>query len=144
MKKIAVVTLVSLVLAATACGERPKPAGAVVSPSESKSAGDSESEVEPLKVVNFNQKSTTAGTAFNVQRDGNSGITFELNRPLPAADVKAWFNGQPLPGVVANEKLVTATIPTEYLRTPGEYPVELEVSSEPERLPAGMFTVKAP
>lgn len=129
---------VALSMTLVACGEKPAPSSTVPS-SQSGAAA-----TEPLRVVSFNQQSTTAGTPFNLQADGNSGITFELNRPATGAEVKAWFNNKPLTGVVARDMVVTATIPADYLQAPGEYPIELDVSTEAARVPVGNFIVKAP
>lgn len=129
---------VALSLTLVACGQRPTPT------SKSPSAQSGAAATDPLRVVSFNEQSTTAGKPFNLQADGNSGITFELNRPATGAEIKAWFNNKPLAGVVARDMVITATIPAEYLQTAGEYPIELDVSTEAARVPVGNFIVKAP
>ena len=129
---------VALSLTLVACGQKPTPISA------SPSAQSAAAATDPLRVVSFNEQSTTAGKPFNLQADGNSGITFELNRPASGAEIKAWFNNKPLTGVVSRDMVITATIPAEYLQTAGEYPIELEVSTESARVPVGNFIVKAP
>lgn len=133
MKVIKSVGCLLVLLALAACGDKPEPL----------SGASASAAAEPLRVISFNDQSTTAGTPFNLQADGNSGITFHLNRPIAGAEVKAWFDHKPLGGVASRDLLVTATIPGDYLKTPGEYPVELEVSTQKERIPAGNFEVKA-
>lgn len=98
----------------------------------------------PLTVVNWGQRSTQAGQPFNVQADGNSGISFELSRPAPAGEFTISFDGKPLTGVVVNEIIITATIPGAYLATAGTYPVVVENARQGLRLEAGDFTVEAP
>lgn len=115
-----------------ACGEKPAPVSAP--------ATEGADSAVKLAVVNFAPKSTPAGTTFNVQRDGNSGISFELSRPAPPAEFKAWLDNKPLTGVVASNTIVTATIPGEYLTTAGAFSIELEVGGV--RLPAGKFVVE--
>jgi hypothetical protein len=124
-----------------ACGEKPTP---IVPPAGSAAEGAADpgdASSARLAVVNFSPRSTPVDTPFNVQLDGNSGISFELSRPAPPAEFSVWFDDKPLTGVVASKKVVTATIPVEYLSAPGEYPIELEVGGV--RLPAGNFEVTA-
>lgn len=123
-------TLLLGVLVLGACGDRPAP----ITPPEGTPADSVK-----LAVVNFSPRTTPAGVTFNVQRDGNSGISFELNRLPPPTPFKAWFDNKPLTGVVSSKTIVTATIPGEYLAEPGTYPIELEVGGI--RLPAGDFVV---
>lgn len=113
-----------------ACGEKPAP----ITPPAGAPA-----DTVKLAVVNFAPRTTPAGVPFNVQRDGNSGISFELNRLPPPTEFKAWFDNKPLTGVVSSKTIVTATIPGDYLAEPGSYPIELEVGGV--RLPAGDFVV---
>ena len=96
----------------------------------------------PYKIVNWGQQSTAAGQPFNVQRDGNSGVTFELNQPAPAGEIRGTFDGKPLTGVVANGVIVTATIPGDYLAKPGRYPVALNIPTAADPVVAGEFEVK--
>lgn len=132
----ALLLLASLMVA---CGDKPTPTVPPASDrTDSGSEGAAQSSAQ-LAVVNFGPRSTPVDTPFNVQRDGNSGISFELSRPAPPAEFSAWFDNKPLTGVVARELVVTATIPGEYLSTPGKYPIELEVGGV--RLPAGSFEV---
>ena len=128
-----------------ACGDKPAPLNPPAASSTPAAGAAATSEADrPVKlaVVNFSPISTPAGTPFNVQRDGNSGISFELSRPAPAAEFKGWFDDKPLTGVVVSKTIVTATIPGDYLANAGSYPIALEVGGV--RLPAGTFEVKAP
>ncbi len=102
--------------------------------------GQKPTSVSALAVTSFSPGTTPAGTPFNVQLDGNSGIWFKLNQPAPPGEFQAWFDSKPLNGVVANKTIVTATIPGDYLAQPGRYAIELEVVGR--RLPAGTFVVE--
>lgn len=123
------------------CGEKPKP---LTPPAELKQEVAGDLARAPLRILSFNQDSTRAGQAFNVQKDGNSGITFVLSSPAPATGVAAWFDDRPLTGVVARDSVVTATIPADYLRTPGTFPLALDIPGQPSRMVAGNFIVQAP
>ncbi|MGI8559978.1 MAG: hypothetical protein ACR2J7_00745 [Luteimonas sp.] len=132
-----------LIAALAACGQKPEPVTPPATPAVA--AGDRATEASSsgvLQVTNFSPDRTPAGTPFNVQADGNSGISFELDRAAPPAEFSVWFDGKPLPGVVSRGRVVTATIPVDYLSTPGRYPLVLEVGGR--RLPAGEFVVEAP
>jgi hypothetical protein len=96
----------------------------------------------PTRIINWGQRSTHAGQAFNVQADGNSGISFELSRPVAPGSFAISFDGRPLTGVAASGVIVTGTIPPNYLTTPGRYPVVLENVAAGIRLEAGDFTVE--
>lgn len=93
-------------------------------------------------VVNWSQRGTAPGVTFNVQRDGNSGISFELSQPVPTSEITATFDGKPLTGIATNGVIVTATIPGEYLAKAGSYPVELQIPDMALKIPAGNFEVK--
>ncbi len=140
MKFLTCLLGLTLSLSLLGCGEKPTP---VTAPPGGQGGLGAGAALEPLRILGFNQDSTTAGQPFNVQSDGSSGITFELSRPAPTTGVKAWFDNRPLTGVVARDMVVTATIPADYLLTPGEYPLELEIPDQPDRLPAGNFIVLA-
>jgi len=120
------------------CGEKPAP----ITPHAAPAAADTiaSQPAEALKVVNFSPNTTPAGTPFNVQRNGNSGISFELSS-TPMGAVKLWFDGKPMPDGVVVNLIVTSTIPVEYMASAGDYPIELEVAGV--RMPAGTFTVTA-
>lgn len=138
MKKcLAAMVLVTL-LGACNPQEAVPPATPGASPSNSSATTPLE-----LKVVNWGQKTTLVATPFNVQADGNSGISFEFNQPTPAAEFTASFDGKPLTGVVASGLIMTATIPGDYLANAGSFPVVVEIPALGARLEAGMFEVQA-
>lgn len=99
-------------------------------------------DVSTLKVVQWGPKTTKAGTPFNAQPDGNSGMFVELSGDVPLTKFEGTIGGKPLSGVVASGKVVTATIPAEYLATPGTYPIELIVPAQNARIAVGDFTVE--
>ena len=113
-----------------------------VAPQQAAAPAASATPAAEYRVVNWGQRSTPAGTPFNVQRDGGSGISFELNQPAPAGDLRATFDGKPLNGIAANGVIVTATIPADYLGRPGHYPVALVLPTSPAPVSAGDFEVK--
>lgn len=130
--------LLLAILMLGACGEKPAPSTPPVVPAAAGSVASKP--VEALEVVNFSPNTTPAGTPFNVQRNGNSGISFELSRS-PVGAVKLWFDGKPMADGVVVNVIVTSTIPVEYMASAGNYPIELEVGGV--RVPAGTFTVTA-
>ena len=99
---------------------------------------------EPARIVNWGQRSTHAGQPFNVQADGNSGISFELSAPIATGSFTILFDGRPLTGVAASGVILTGTIPLDYLATPGSYPMVVENVAAGVRLEAGDFTVEPP
>ena len=131
-------------LAAVCCACNPQQTPPPVQPSADASAPAASAAPAAVeyKVVNWGQQSTTAGQGFNVQRDGNSGISFELNQPAPAGDIRATFDGKPLTGIAVNGVIVTATIPGDYIAKPGRYPVALVLPTAPQPVAAGEFEVK--
>ncbi len=98
----------------------------------------------PIEVLSWGPRSTTAGIPFNIQVDGNSGISFQLNKRAPAGDYIVTLDGRPLTGVVVSGELVTATIPAEYLARPGTFPLVVQNTTRGKRLMSDQFTVEAP
>lgn len=94
------------------------------------------------EVLRMLPQATKAGTPFNVQGDGSSGISFVLSRPAPPGRIRILFAGKPLQGVAANQALVTATVPTAYLEKAGVYPVTILLPNTKTAMPAGYFTVE--
>lgn len=120
---------------------QPDGQGAAIAPVPG-AEGRSTGEAANYAVVSWGQQSTIANESFNVQQDGNSGLSFELNQPAPYGEIRATFDGKPLTSIVANGVIVTATIPDEYISTPGKYPVELILPASTEAVVAGDFEVK--
>lgn len=105
------------------------------------SAGTGKQPPAGFSVVDWGPRSTQAGLAFNVQADGNSGISFQLEPSAPAGDYTVLFDGKPLGGVVVAGTIMTTTIPAAYISQPGTYPVVIENSLLGLRVPAGDFSV---
>ena len=134
MKKLVVVAAVAFM--ASACNPQ-----TTVPPASIPSATDSQAPVE-YKVTNMSPQKTKAGTPFNVQLDKGSGISFEINRPVPPGEIRVLMDGKPLGGVATNGVIITATIPDAYLAKPGSYPVTVQLPGASSALPAGSFTVE--
>lgn len=132
----------ALILILSACN----PQEPVARPSLETGASSAESaeEASSLRIVNWGNRSTPAGVPFNVQADGHSGISFELNQAAPPADVEISFDGKPLTGVVVSGVIITATIPPDYLADPGSYPVVVMLQPVGIRMEAGNFEVVQP
>lgn len=135
---------VALMLLLSACRAQEPVAPAVDAAAGASVTTDTAASVSSLSLVNWAQRSTPAGVPFNVQVDGNSGVSFELSQPAPPAEVVITMDGKPLTGVVVNGIIITATIPTEYLAMPGSYPVVVEFQPGGTRLDAGNFEVVQP
>lgn len=131
-----IVIAFAICLSAAACNPQQPEASPVAPPATGADA------TAPFSVVNWGQRSTKVGEAFNVQADGNSGISFEFSRPAPRGEFTITFDGKPLTGVVVNEMIMTATIPSEYLSKAGTYPVVVGNGSQGLRFDVGNFTVE--
>lgn len=134
---------VVLMLLLSACNPQ-EPVAAVDPVPAAATTAETAAVTAPLSIVNWGQRSTPAGVPFNVQADGNSGVSFELNQKAPPADVAMSFDGKPLTGVVVSGVIITATIPPEYLAKPGSYPVVMELLPAGTRIEAGNFEVVKP
>lgn len=141
--KVRAALVLAIVLAGCNPQEAVPPAHPVRSSHSDPASGSASSpSTTEYKVVNWGLRGTAPGVAFNVQRDGNSGISFELDQPAPPAEITATFDGKPLTGIATNGVIVTATIPGEYLSVAGTYPVELQIVGLAPHIPAGDFVVK--
>lgn len=96
------------------------------------------------QLVTWGPQSTPAGTPFQVQADGGSGMFFEFDRELPVAPTAVTFNGKPLGGMVAEGKVVTATVPSESLATPGTFEIVIVMPEGAPTFAPMTFTVEAP
>lgn len=141
MKKLFAVAGIALLASACNPQETTPPANAAKPDNAAATDSQAAAPVE-YKVVNMSPQKTSTGTPFNVQIDQGSGISFELNRPVPPGDIKVMFDGKPLGGVAANGVIVTATIPESYLSTAGTYPITLQLPGQSGPLAAGNFSVE--
>lgn len=98
--------------------------------------------VSSLKIINWAPQTTKAGVAFNAQPDGNSGVFFELDGDVPPIAFTATFDGKPMSGVVASGHVVTATIPSDYLKSPGQHQIEIQAPSENAKIGPVTFTIE--
>lgn len=96
------------------------------------------------QLVNWGPQGTPAGTAFQVQADGGSGMFFEFDSELPAAPTAVTFNGTPLGGLVAEGKVVTGTVPAASLATPGTYEIVIVMPEGGPKFAPLAFTVADP
>ena len=96
------------------------------------------------QLVTWGPQSTPAGTSFQVQADGGSGMFFQFDRELPVAPTAVTFNGKPLGGMVAEGKVVTATVPAEALATPGTFEIVIVMPEGAPTFAPMTFTVEAP
>ncbi len=142
MKTLLLPVVLTLVL--SACNPQEPVASASDPVPAAGASAETAAGIAPLNIVNWGQRSTPAGVPFNVQADGHSGVSFELNHKAPPADVVMSFDGKPLTGVVVSGVIVTATIPPEYLAKPGSYPVVMELQPAGTRVEAGNFEVVKP
>jgi hypothetical protein len=145
MRNLALAAAVVLVLAACQEPTTSAPAAAPGSASSEAPAATSANTAPAAAytVTQWGPQETTTGTAFNAQPDGNSGLWFKVEPALPAVAATGTFGGKPLQGVVAGADVVTATVPADYLASPGDYPIVLEVPSTGARIEVGTFKVKA-
>ena len=140
-------SLLCLALALSACDSQPTAApGAAVPPPaplpESTAPVASTPAATP-KVIKWGPERTKAGEPFNVQADGNSGIWFELDTAVPeGTSITGTFGGKPLIGPVVNGKFGAATIPVDYLATPGTYTMELHIPAGGPAIAAGAIIVE--
>lgn len=141
--------LLSLTLLAAACDSQPTPPPGAAAPVDgtepvAASATDSaESKASAaLTIVQWGPDKTTAGEAFNVQPDGNSGMWFQLSSVPPPAEYAGTIGGKPMISVVANGNIVAGTVPPDYLSTPGSYPVVLTITTTGQKFEVGNFIIE--
>ncbi len=135
--------LLTLLLAA--CDSQPTPApGQAASPQVPPPSRMTEpTEPAAVKIIKWGPEKVPHGKVFNVQADGNSGIWFELDSPVPAGtSIVGSFDGKPLIGPVVNGKFAAATIPVDYLSAPGTYSMELRIPADSKPVPAGKIVVE--
>lgn len=138
-------SLLLLTLALAACDSQHTPAPGQAASNEVPAPSAMAEPTEPVaaKIIKWGPEKVPAGKTFNVQADGNSGIWFELETPVPAGTlVTGTFDGKPLIGPVVNGKFGAATIPLDYLAKPGTYAMELSIPKGSDPVPAGKIIVE--
>lgn len=138
--------LLCLAFALTACDTQPTaspgPSSAVPPPAPMDEPA-APVEASAPKVIKWGPERAKAGEAFNVQADGNSGIWFELESPVPAGtSISGTFDGKPLIGPVVNGKFGAATIPVDYVAAPGTYAMELHIPADAPAIQAGTIIIE--
>ena len=98
-----------------------------------------------LKLGNWGPQETPAGTPFNQQPNGKSGLWIEVTGLDLNAGAQVMFGDQPLDDVTVSDKLVTAAIPPALLQAAGDRKVVVIENGSKRQLPVGTFkvTVKA-
>ena len=98
-----------------------------------------------LKLGNWGPQETPAGTPFNQQPNGKSGLWIEVTGLDLTAGAQVVFGDQPLDDVTVSDKLVTAAIPPALLQAAGDRKVVVIENGSKRQLPVGTFkvTVKA-
>ena len=143
-----ITSLFCLAFALTACDSQPTAApGSASTPAVAAPAPMAEPtapvEAAAPKIIKWGPERVKAGEPFNVQADGNSGIWFELETAVPAGtSIAGTFDGKPLIGPVINGKFGAATIPVDYLATPGTYPMQLHIPADGPAIAAGSIIVE--
>ena len=96
-----------------------------------------------LKLGNWGPQETPAGTPFNQQPNGKSGLWIEVTGLDLNAGAQVMFGDQPLDDVTVSDKLVTAAIPPALLQAAGDRKVVVIENGSKRQLPVGTFKVTA-
>lgn len=96
-----------------------------------------------LKLGNWGPQETPAGTPFNQQPNGKSGLWIEVTGLDLTAGAQVVFGDQPLDDVTVSDKLVTAAIPPALLQAAGDRKVVVIENGSKRQLPVGTFKVTA-
>ena len=94
-----------------------------------------------LKLGNWGPQETPAGTPFNQQPNGKSGLWIEVTGLDLTAGAQVVFGDQPLDDVTVSDKLVTAAIPPALLQAAGDRKVVVIENGSKRQLPVGTFKV---
>jgi len=124
-----------LLLGAGACRETPLPA--VETGRVSRARADA-----GRSLLALSPSESRAGEAFHPQPDGRSGLAV-VGTGFTPDDVVLW-DGRPLPTTFAHSRLLTATVPREWLASPRRLEVSVESPSDPSRRLSAPFVLRPP
>lgn len=96
-----------------------------------------------MKLGNWGPQETPAGTPFNQQPNGKSGLWIEVTGLDLTAGAQVLFGDQPLDDVTVSDKLVTAAVAPALLQTAGDRKVVVVENGSKRQLPVGTFKVTA-
>lgn len=145
MKPLIPVSMLFVTLLSAGCSREPSTSQPVdaTAPVADAAAAPAPTAAAPA-LVNWGPQSTPAGTPFQVQADGGSGMFFEFDHELPAAPTAVTFNGTPMGGMVAAGKVVTATVPAAAIASPGSYEIVIVMPEGAPKFKPLTFTVESP
>lgn len=126
---------VLLLLAAAACRDAPLPS--VGSGRVARARADAERSLLALA-----PSEAPAGELFQLQPEGSAGLAVVGTGFSP--DDEVCWGGRELPTTFAHTRLLTATVPPEYLAEPGTIEVSVESPSDPSRRVAAKFRLLPP
>ena len=115
---------VLLILGAAACRDAPLPS--VGTGRIARARADAERSLLALSPAQ-----TRAGEVFQRQPDGRAGLAVVGTGFRPGDEVR--WGGKPLPTTFAHSRLLTATVPADWLSVPGPVEVSVEAPSDPAR-----------
>lgn len=95
-----------------------------------------------LQLGDWGPRETIAGQMFNTQSGGKSGLWIQVSGLDLSSNIEVHFGGHVLPDSHATDKLVTAAVPVEMLKEPGDKEVVVVETSTGRKLPVGLFLIK--
>jgi len=96
-----------------------------------------------LDVFNWGPQTAELGTVPNLQADGNMGIWIEVSDTTALGELQVTFDGKLANSVVVQKKLITVSIASEYLKSPGGKEMVIEQVRGGNKKVIGTFKVNA-
>jgi hypothetical protein len=115
-----------LALAGSAAGCREAPLPSIPSGRVARARADAE-----RSLLALSPREARAGELFQAQPEGSAGLAV-IGTGFTPDDEVCW-GGRPLPTTFAHTRLLTATVPAEYLAEPGPVEVSVEAPADPSR-----------
>ena len=97
-----------------------------------------------LKLGNWGPQETPAGTPFNQQSNGKSGIWIEVTGINVESGAQVMFGDRPLEDLAISDHLITGAIPNELIQAAGDRAIVVIENGTNRKLTVGTFKVTAP
>lgn len=95
-----------------------------------------------LQLGDWGPRETAAGQMFNAQPGGMSGLWIQVSGLDLSSKIEVHFGEHLLSDCRATDKLVTAAVPLDLIKAPGEKEVVVVETSTGRKLPVGFFSIK--
>lgn len=96
-----------------------------------------------ITITEWQPRSVVMGKSFNTQPNGDSALWFIASGIQTSDNYEFWFGDKKIDALfIEPNKSGTVTIPKEFIKTPGKFPLYLLAKAANKKIELGIFEVK--